>query len=780
MSVIHYANEDYSANSLRDKGLDTSKVIQGHELDAFVASINKSRVPLKEMESDIANLKTLLANVTDKNSLTTFLDNFDIAKSKFAALRGEIETTASLTGKLTNALSQISKIKANTTLFKNLSSNEVQALFANLDKLQTKITTTLTNLGKADTPEKIAKITAETTKLTFELNAAAKSATGLKIKFTQTAMIDNFAAKVQTLSGKIAEYVRINERAMSKTNPLTGNTFGADFNNLAKAVPTSADMAALNSYTQQFNQFTGTVKQLGLEGNKVFGELLTKGAKFIKWITATRLIMNTITYISKLFSTVANLDESLIDLRKTFRGSASDLEDFYFQANKIAKNLGTSTDKIIQMGSAFSRLGYSSKKAVEKMSEMTAMFAAISPDMDETAAQNGLVSIMKAFDIDPEDTLDGILSKVNAIGNTAATSNGEIVTMLEKSSAAMAAANNSLEQTVALGTAGIEVLRDAAKIGVSLKSISMNIRALDEETGELIGDTEEVFGKIADYTKTASNPNGVSIFTNKTHTTYRSTYDILKDIAKVWNEIDDASQAALTSTLGGKYQGNAVAAILQNFDAAEKAMETMKNSAGSAEAEMNTIRQSVSFALNEMKTQFEDLAQNSVTRDFLKDAINVGTNVLKVVTALVKTFGALPTVIGLAAGAIAGFSKNAKGIFGRDKNGNMTIAGVNAANGIKSWYREKTDPTGELAHIRQQIDAVKAFNKAIKTGKMDLQTYNGVMRSSNDEVKRYGRAVMQGTDNVKAYKKFTHNSIRNSKRQTKLPEKLRREQKNSV
>lgn len=107
---------------------------------------------------------------------------------------------------------------------------------------------------------------------------------------------------------------------------------------------------------------------------------------------------------------------------------------------------------------------------MKKMAEMSSMFAAISPDMNVEQAQNGLVSIMKAFDIDPENVLDEILSKVNIIGNTAATSNGEIVTMLEKSSAAMKEANNTLEQTIALETAAVEVTRDASSVGNAFKT----------------------------------------------------------------------------------------------------------------------------------------------------------------------------------------------------------------------------------------------------------------------------------------------------------------------
>lgn len=54
--------------------------------------------------------------------------------------------------------------------------------------------------------------------------------------------------------------------------------------------------------------------------------------------------------------------------------------------------------------------------------------------------------------------------------NTAATSNEEIVQMLQRSSSSMAEANNSLEETIALETAAVEITRDAASVGTAYKT----------------------------------------------------------------------------------------------------------------------------------------------------------------------------------------------------------------------------------------------------------------------------------------------------------------------
>ena len=49
--------------------------------------------------------------------------------------------------------------------------------------------------------------------------------------------------------------------------------------------------------------------------------------------------------------------------------------------------------------------------------------------------------------------------------NNFALSNEDIMTALKNSSASMAAANNTFEETVALITAGQEIVQDASKVG---------------------------------------------------------------------------------------------------------------------------------------------------------------------------------------------------------------------------------------------------------------------------------------------------------------------------
>ncbi len=407
----------------------------------------------------------------------------------------------------------------------------------------------------------------------------------------------------------------------------------------------------------QFNKFKIDVRDAGRLGKSTFHSI-TEGMKsFSTWLPASQLIMRGVNGIRNMITNVKNLDTALVDLKKTTTMTAKELEDFYYQANETAKKMGVTTQAIIEQASAWSRLGYSSQEAATKMAEYSSMFATISPGMDLDSATDGLVSVMKAFKIgaeDVDDVVDGIMSKINIIGNTQALNNSDIVEFLTRSSSAMAEANNSLEETIALGTAATEITRDAASVGNMLKTVSMRIRGYDEETESYSEELENLSGKIADLTKTDSSPGGISLFTDDSKTTYKSTYQILKDISEIYDELEDKTQAELLEALAGKRQGQSVAAIINNFENAEKSMNSMANSAGNAEAEIAIAIDSITYKANKTKEIGTGIAQNLFGREDMKsflDTINTLGEGIDWITEKLGLFG----TIGLGAGIFAGF-----------------------------------------------------------------------------------------------------------------------------
>ena len=385
-------------------------------------------------------------------------------------------------------------------------------------------------------------------------------------------------------------------------------------------------------------------------GRKIMDSLTGANARFIaNYLSFQDLIR----YSRTAFETIHQLDTALIDLKKTTTMSNGELEEFYQNSSRIAKQMGVTSEEIISQASAWSRLGYSGKDAAESMAELSSQFAKISPGTSVEDATDYLVSTMKAFHIDVADVESEIMDAVNRIGNTMATSNQEVGEMLKRSSAAMAAANNSLAETIALESAAVQITRNAETTGTAFRTISMRIRGYDEETEELLEDYEELTGKIADLTKTAATPGGISLFTDASKTEYKSTYQLLKEIAAIYDDLTDKDQAALLESLAGKRGGQVLAGILSDFGEVERAMGEIEQSAGSADKEMQIIEQSLDFKINALRETWVGFLTELADRGALGNLIDTLTRLSEVITGLLSQKDALSGLFSVITGAIA-------------------------------------------------------------------------------------------------------------------------------
>lgn len=120
--------------------------------------------------------------------------------------------------------------------------------------------------------------------------------------------------------------------------------------------------------------------------------------------------------VKKSISTITELDTALVDLKKTTVMNENQLENFYYDSNNVAKQMGVTTKEIIDQASAWSRLGFSTNEAATEMAKLSSQFASISPGMSVDESQSGLVSIMKAWSINPDQVKSEIMDPINKLG----------------------------------------------------------------------------------------------------------------------------------------------------------------------------------------------------------------------------------------------------------------------------------------------------------------------------------------------------------------------------
>ena len=268
---------------------------------------------------------------------------------------------------------------------------------------------------------------------------------------TATASTRQYATQMEvaTLQNRMETWLLKNSKATKQ--------FGTQIRSLINelkdlAAQGNVDKSELNKLANSFKLVDQAATAAGVKGKTFRDSLKGAIASISRYISASTLIYSAISAIRSGITDVVELDTALVDLRKTTDATEAELKEFYYTANDTAKQLGVTTKEVISAAAEWSRLGYSIKDA-ETMAQASSIFASISPGVDIEKATDGLVSAMKAFNIEADDALDGVASKINAIGNSQAVSNENIVDFLTRSSSAMKEANNTLEETIALGTA---------------------------------------------------------------------------------------------------------------------------------------------------------------------------------------------------------------------------------------------------------------------------------------------------------------------------------------
>jgi len=417
---------------------------------------------------------------------------------------------------------------------------------------------------------------------------------------------------------------------------------------------------------------TTAIKGAG-EATSTWGERIRSlSGQFSTWFSITQAIMQGINAIKQMTTNVIELDSAMTELRKVTDASEATYDKFLTSASDRAKKYGASLIDTVSATSDFARLGYGIDDAA-KLADASIVYKNVGDDIKSIGdASSSVISTMQAFGIEAEDVMT-IVDRFNEIGNKYAISSGGVGDALMRSAAAMQAAGNTLDETIGLVTAANTVVQDPDKVGTTLKTVSMYLRAAKtdaEEAGESTDGMAESVSKLRDEFLTLTNGK-VDIQLDED--TYKSTYQILKELSQVWDELTNITQANILEKIGGKRNSNIVAALLENFQIAEDAMNTAADSEGSALAENDKVLDSIQGKINVLKASWQDLSQAFISSDFIGNAVTGLTGLANTFEKLASTMGPLPTTIGVLTTALRLFGKNF-GIFSQ-ANGQLQIFG---------------------------------------------------------------------------------------------------------
>lgn len=369
--------------------------------------------------------------------------------------------------------------------------------------------------------------------------------------------------------------------------------------------------------------------------------------------------------IQKGVTYVREIDSALTELKKVTDETDETYAKFLKTMAHTADVVGSTTSDLTKSAADWARLGYSIQEAGE-LAKNTSILMNVSEFENVEDATDTLISALQAFKKEGTDVGSfsmEIIDKFNEVGNNYAISTSDLADSLTRSSAALVAAGSTLEESIALTTAANTIIQDPESVGNALKVVSMRIRGVKteledagEETDGLVTNTSKLNDQIMALTASANGGKGIKIIDDSG--AFRSPYEILLDIAKIWDKMDSMSQAGLLEKIAGKTRGSVVAALLQSPDILEKSFESATNAAGSATKELNTYLDSIEGRISLFTNAVQTMWMNLISSDIVKKVVNIGTNIIKIVDklGLVKTALIAIAAVNLGKSLFKGFT----------------------------------------------------------------------------------------------------------------------------
>ena len=480
-------------------------------------------------------------------------------------------------------------------------------------------------------------------------------------------------------------------------NKKAAKEYAEELDNLKKEINDVGSKAGAEEWSAKFARIQADAADKGLLGKSLGDRFKDQFANTMTSLATYYLsFQDFIRYGRQAIQTITELDTQLTEMRKVSDESLQTLQNYQIESFDIASRVGTTASQIQASTADWLRLGENLQEA-KKSAEYSTLLLNVSEFSNIEDATDSLVSMSQAFkDVDKLDIID----KLNNIGNNFSISTSDLAQSLQKSAGALITANNSIDEAIALTVAGNQVLQSPDIVGQSLKTISLRLTGTSiedmQEAGEeidgLITTQSKLRKTIMDITKVSSNGyTGFDILDD--HGNYKSTYEMLKGIAEVWEEIGEEDkkfgsnrQSLLLETVAGKTRAAAASSILQNFSTLQDVYEASLNSQGSAQNELDKYLDSINGKVAQFQNRLQELASVTIDSSWIKAIVDFGSEALKIVTALSKQFGGLNLIAGGVIGTFLQF--NGKGLLNFDKSlGKNVFNKDNAFSNIISGFK---------------------------------------------------------------------------------------------
>lgn len=400
----------------------------------------------------------------------------------------------------------VSNVQKNLKKYAGVDSStlkEVENSYQRLINLQKELQTGMNNgtgtkLSDTEFVDKYNQFSDVLQKCQNQMKVLSNEASGLAKPFNSLDAI--------TASNKTLTWLNNNTKA--------AKDYGDALEQLAAKQRSATSTSELQQYNKEFRNIVSEAQLAGKTGKSFVDDFGRAFGQIFQFAGAYGMIQNVIFDVPRqMVQAVQDINAAQIELRKVTDASDAQLTAYWDEAATSAQKYGAAINEVINSTADWQRLGYSFEESKE-LSDLTTLIQRVGDNMTQESSSEGLISTLQGFQL-AADEAQKVVDITNEVANTQPIDTAGIFAGLQRSASSMSAANNTLEETIALITAGNAVLQDPERVGNGLKTISMRIRGATTELEAAGESTEGMAESTAALRKEVMALAGVDIMENE-------------------------------------------------------------------------------------------------------------------------------------------------------------------------------------------------------------------------------------------------------------------------
>jgi TP901 family phage tail tape measure protein len=500
---------------------------------------------------------------------------------------------------------------------------------------------------------------------------------------------------------------RVQANAQSAQQALAG--VNAQFNAVSQGIQQTS--RSTNNASQSLQGASSSAKE-ATDAVTAFGTASGLAVKrFVAFSIGAGIIVGLTSALKEGTQEAIAFERELVRISQVTGQLTSTLGGLTDEITRLATGLGVSSSELIQVSRILSQAGLSASETTVALEALAR--SALAPTFDNiNDTAEGAIAIFRQFGVSA-DELSNKLGSINAIAGSFAVESGDLITAIRRTGGAFQASGGSLEELLALFT---------------------SVRATTRESADAIATGFRTIFTRLQRPRTIEFLRQLGVELQDVEGNFIGPFEAVRELNAALSELDtrDPRFAKIIEELGGFRQVSRVIPLIQQFDQAQRALNTAFEGQDSVIRDSITAQESLAVQIQRVQEQFlalfRRIADSSTFQTIASGALNLAEAFINVADSLRPILPLLATVLG--GRALIGGARFTGGFLGGLFGQGAGAAGQGVAQTVTGQAQQQRNQA-QLQSTSQNTQALNNLTQQlVRTNQQMLQLTNAVIASN--------------------------------------------------